>query len=112
MNKVLLLGRLTKEPVVRYSGETAVARYSLAVNRYGNKEQKTDFIDCVAFGKAGELAERYFKKGQQMVVVGRIQVRDWVDQEGCRRRSTEVVVEEQHFTGKKEPETGTREEEP
>ena len=102
MNKVILMGRLTKDPEVRYaqgSQPLAVARYTLAVNRRFKRagEQDADFIGCVAFGKAGEFAEKYFKKGQMVGVVGRLQVRSWDDNEGKRHWTTEVVVEEQHF---------------
>ncbi len=106
MNKVILMGRLVKDPEVRYSqgGEPlAVARYTLAVNRRFKRagEQDADFIGCVAFGKSGEFAEKYFKKGQMVAVVGRLQVRSWDDNEGKKRWSTEVVVEEQHFAESK-----------
>lgn len=102
MNKVILMGRLTRDPEVKYtqSGEPmAVARYTLAVNRRmkRNGEQEADFIGCVAFGKAGEFAEKYFRKGQQVGVIGRIQVRSWEDKEGRKRWTTEVIVEEQYF---------------
>lgn len=93
MNKVILMGRLAREPEVRYSQGTeplAIARYTLAVNR-------RYFINCVAFGKTGEFAEKYFKKGQMVSVVGRLQVRSWEDNEGKKRWSTDVIVEEQYF---------------
>lgn len=106
MNKVILMGRLTKDPEVRYSQGSeplAVARYSLAVNRRFKRqgEPDADFINCVAFGKSGEFAEKYFRKGQMVGVVGRLQVRSWEDQSGQKRWSTEVVVEEQHFAESK-----------
>lgn len=102
MNKVILMGRLTRDPEVRYSQGSeplAVARYTLAVNRRFKRQgdQDADFIGCVAFGKTGEFAEKYFKKGQMVGVVGRLQVRSWDDNEGKKRWTTEVVVEEQHF---------------
>lgn len=101
MNKVILMGRLTRAPEVRYSDGAdplAVARYTLAVNRRMKKngEQDADFIHCVAFGKTGEFAEKYFKKGQMVAIVGRLQVRSW-DQDGERRWSTDVIGEEQYF---------------
>ena len=111
MNKVILMGRLVKDPEVRYSQGAepiAVARYTLAVNRRFKRqgEQDADFIGCVAFGKSGEFAEKYFKKGQQVSIVGRIQVRSWSDQEGKKHRTTEVIVEEQYFAeGKKSSES-------
>ena len=107
MNKVVLMGRLTRSPEVRYSRGAeplAVARYTLAVNRRmkknGNGEQEADFIPCVAFGKSGEFAEKYFRKGQMVAVTGRLQVRSW-DKDGERRYTTEVIIEEQHFAESK-----------
>ena len=106
MNKVILMGRLVRDPEVRYSQgaePVAVAKYTLAVNRRFKRqgEQEADFINCVAFGKAGEFAEKYFKKGQMVSIVGRLQVRSWDDKEGKKRYATDVVVEEQYFTGGK-----------
>ena len=106
MNKVILMGRLVRDPEVRYSKGNeplAVARYTLAVNRRFKRqgEQDADFIGCVAFGKAGEFAEKYFKKGQMVSVIGRLQVRSWDDNEGKKRWSTDVVVEEQYFAESK-----------
>ena len=106
MNKVILMGRLVRDPEVRYtqSGEpVAVARYTLAVNRRfkGQGEQDADFINCVAFGKNAEFSEKYLKKGQLISIVGRLQVRSWDDQNGQKRWSTDVVVEEQYFAESK-----------
>lgn len=106
MNKVILMGRLVRDPEVRYSqGATpvAVARYSLAVNRRFKRdgEPDADFINCVALGKSGEFVERFFKKGQMVSVVGRLQVRSWDDKEGKKQWSTEVVVEENYFAESK-----------
>ena len=106
MNKVILMGRLVRDPEVRYSQGTeplAVARYTLAVNRRFRRqgEAEADFIGCVAFGKAGEFAEKYFKKGQMVSVIGRLQVRSWDDKEGKKRWSTDVVIEEQYFAESK-----------
>lgn len=97
MNKVILMGRLTREPEVRYSNGAeplAVAHYTLAVNRRFKRkdEQEADFIPCVAFGKSGEFAEKYFRKGQMVAVTGRLQVRSW-DKDGEKRWTTEVVIE-------------------
>lgn len=105
MNKVILMGRLVKEPEVRYSQGAepiAVARYTLAVNRRFKRqgEPEADFINCVAFGKTGEFAEKYFKKGQLVAITGRLQVRSW-DKDGERRYTTEVIIEEQHFAESK-----------
>ena len=105
MNKVILMGRLVKEPEVRYSQGAepiAVARYTLAVNRRFKRqgEPEADFINCVAFGKTGEFAEKYFKKGQLVAITGRLQVRSW-DKDGERRYATEGIIEEQHFAESK-----------
>lgn len=105
MNKVILMGRLTREPEVRYSNGAeplAVARYTLAINRRMKKngEQEADFIPCVAFGKSGEFAEKYFRKGQLVAVTGRLQVSSW-DKDGERRWTTEVIIEEQYFAESK-----------
>ena len=108
MNKVILMGRLVRDPEVRYSqGEkpVAVARYTLAVDRRMQKKgenREADFIGCVAFGKGGEFAEKYFKKGQMVGVCGHLQVRSWDDQEGKKRWSTDVIVDEQYFAGSKQ----------
>jgi len=109
MNKVILLGRMTRDPEVRYSqGATpvAVARFSLAVNRRFKREGEpdADFINCVAFGKNGEFVEKYFRKGQQISIVGRLQVRSWDDKEGKKQWSTEVIVEENYFAENKKQE--------
>ena len=102
MNKVILMGRLTRDPEIRYSQgaePVSVARFSLAVNRRFKREGEADadFINCVAFGKSAEFVERYFKKGQMVSVVGRLQVRSWDDRDGTKRWSTDVVVEETYF---------------
>lgn len=102
MNKAILMGRLTRDPEVRYSQSAnpiAVARYGLAVRRSFVKpgEQDVDFFNIVAFGKAGEFAEKYFKKGQMVAVVGKLQVNTWEDQQKVKHTSVDVVAEEQHF---------------
>ena len=94
MNKVILMGRLTRDPEVRYSqGEnaTAVARYTLAV----------DFISCVAFGRAGEFAEKYFHKGTKIAITGRIQTGSYTNKDGVKVYTTDIVVEEQEFAESK-----------
>ncbi len=106
MNKVILMGRLTRDPEVRYTQSaepTAVANYSLAVNKRFKRdgEADADFINCVSFGKTADFAQRYFKKGQQISVVGRLQTRTWDDPQGNKRYVTEVVVEEQFFADSK-----------
>lgn len=110
MNKVLLMGRLTKEPEVRYSKgpePLAVAKYTLAVNRRFKHqgEPEADFINCVAFGKLGEFAERYFTKGQMISITGRLQVRSWEDKNRQKHWTTEVIVEEQYFAESKKDNT-------
>ena len=106
MNKVILMGRLTRSPEVRYSQGSepvAVARYTLAVNRRFKRkdEPEADFIPCVALGKSGEFAEKHFRKGQLVGVIGRLQVRSWEDKEGKKHWTTEVIIEEQHFAESK-----------
>ena len=103
MNKVILMGRLTRDPEVRYSqGEqaTAIARYTLAVDRRFRRDadqQTADFIGCVAFGRLGEFAEKYLRKGTKVVVTGRIQTGSYTNKDGVRVYTTEVIVEEQEF---------------
>ena len=107
MNKVILMGRLTRDPEVRYSqGESplAIARYTLAVDRRfkrDNDQQTADFIGCVAFGRQGEFAEKYFRKGLKIAVTGRIQTGSYTNQEGQKVYTTDVVVEEQEFAESK-----------
>ena len=100
------MGRLTRSPEVRYSQgaePVAVARYTLAVNRRFKRkdEPEADFIPCVALGISGEFAEKYFRKGQLVGVIGRLQVRSWEDKEGKKHWTTEVIVEEQYFAESK-----------
>ncbi len=107
MNKVILMGRLTRDPEVRYSqGEnaTAVARYTLAVDRRFNRnndEQTADFINCVAFGRSGEFAEKYLHKGTKIAVTGRIQTGSYTNKDGVKVYTTDVVVEDQEFAESK-----------
>ena len=107
MNKVILMGRLTRDPEVRYSqGEKsmAVARYTLAVDRRIRREgeAEADFINCVAFGKPGEFAEKYFRKGMRVLITGRIQTGSYTNREGQKVYTTDVVIEEQEFAERKE----------
>ena len=106
MNKVVLVGRLTRDPEVRYSqGENAlaIARYTLAVDRRFKRdgEQTADFINCVVFGKSAEFTERYFRQGMRVVVCGRIQTGSYTNRDGVKVYTTEVVVEEQEFAESK-----------
>jgi len=111
MNKVILMGRLTRDPEVRYSqGENplAIARYTLAVDRRQSRseEQTADFITCVAFGRAGEFAERYFRKGIKIAVSGRIQTGSYTNRDGVKVYTTEVVVDDQEFAESKNASAG------
>lgn len=107
MNKVILMGRLTRDPEVRYSqGEqaTAIARYTLAVDRRFRRDadqQTADFIGCVAFGRLGEFAEKYLRKGTKVVVTGRIQTGSYTNKDGQKVYTTDVVVEECEFAESK-----------
>lgn len=113
MNKVILMGRLTRDPEVRYSqgdNSMAIARYSLAVDRRFKRdgdEQTADFINCVAFGKSGEFAEKYLRKGTKIAVVGRIQTGSFTNKDGQKIYTTDVVVEEQEFAESKNSASGT-----
>jgi single-strand DNA-binding protein len=107
MNKAMLIGRLTRDPEVRYSqGEnsTAIARFTLAVDRRFRRAgdtQEADFIGCVAFGKQAEFVEKYFKQGMKMVAVGRIQTGSYTNKDGQKVYTTDVVVEEVEFAESK-----------
>ena len=107
MNKVILMGRLTRDPDVRYSnGEqaTAVARFTLAVDRRVARkdgEQTADFIGCVAFGRTAEFVEKYFRQGMRMVISGRIQTGSYTNRDGQKVYTTDVVVEEVEFAESK-----------
>lgn len=108
MNKVILMGRLTRDPEVRYSAgenQMAIARYTLAVDRRGGRnqsqEQTADFIGCVAFGRSGEFAEKYFHKGTKILITGRIQTGSYTNKDGVKVYTTDVVVEEQEFAESK-----------
>ena len=107
MNKVILIGRLTRDPEVRYSqGETpmAIARYTLAIDRRFKREgedQTADFISCVAFGRNGEFAEKYLKQGTKIAVTGRIQTGSYTNKDGNKVYTTDVVVEDHEFVESK-----------
>ena len=106
MNKVILMGRLTKDPEIRYSQAAeplCIAKFTLAVNRRFKREgeQEADFIFCTAFGKQAEFIERFFKKGSQPLITGRIQVRSYDDNAGQKKWATDVIVEEVQFTESK-----------
>ena len=109
MNRVILMGRLTRDPEVRYSqGERsmAIARYTLAVDRRGRRgqdgnDQTADFINCVAFDRAGEFAEKYFRQGMRVLVSGRLQTGSYVNKDGQRVYTTEVILDDQEFADSK-----------
>ena len=108
MNRAILMGRLTRDPEVRYtSGERsmAIARYNLAVDRGfkrgDSSEQNADFIPCVAFDKAGEFAEKYFRQGMRVLVSGRIQTGSYTNKEGQKVYTTEVIIDTQEFADSK-----------
>ena len=114
MNKVILMGRLTRDPEVRYSqGERsmAIARYTLAVDRRGRRgqdgnDQTADFINCVAFGRQGEFAEKYLKQGTKIVISGRIQTGSYTNRDGVKVYTTDVVVDEVEFAESKNAQNG------
>lgn len=107
MNKVILMGRLTRDPDVRYSqngdAPMAIARYSLAVDRRFKRDNEptADFINCVAFGRQGEFAEKYLKQGTKIAITGRIQTGSYTNRDGQKVYTTDVVVEEQEFAESK-----------
>lgn len=108
MNRVILIGRLTRDPDVRYSQGAeplAIARYTLAVDRRGrrdtNSDQSADFISCVAFGRNGEFAEKYLKQGTKIAVTGRIQTGSYTNKDGNKVYTTDVVVEDHEFVESK-----------
>ena len=116
MNKVILMGRLTRDPEVRYSQAAeplAIARYTLAVDRRfqrrdnSGNEQTADFISCVAFGRNGEFAEKYLKQGTKIAITGRIQTGSYTNKDGNKVYTTEVVVEEQEFAESKSASAGS-----
>ena len=116
MNKAILMGRLTRDPEVRYSsGERsmAIARYTLAVERGfkrggDSNEQTADFIPCIAFDKAGEFAEKYFRQGMRVLISGRIQTGSYTNKEGQKVYTTEVIIDTQEFADGKVESTGGR----
>lgn len=105
LNQVVLMGRLTRDPELRHTqSNLPVASFTLAVDRsFGREgtEKHTDFIDIVAWRNTAEFVSKYFVKGQMAAVVGKLQIRDWTDKEGNKRRNAEVVADQVHFTGSK-----------
>lgn len=107
MNRVILMGRLTKNPEIKYAGkdnDMAVARYTLAVNRKYKRdgEQEADFISCVTFGKSAEFAQKYLRKGIRIVIGGRISTGSYKDKDGKTIYTTDVIVEEHEFAQNKD----------
>ena len=102
INKVILLGRLTKDPELRFAAGsgTAVSRFTVAVNRQFKKDE-TDFINCIAFGKAGETISQYMRKGSQIALTGHIQTGSYDAKDGTKRYTTDVIVESFEFVGGK-----------
>lgn len=102
MNKFTFLGRLTKDTEVRYAGETQVTTFDIAVARKYNKEQaKVDFFKITSFGKTAEFTSKYFNKGQQVLIEGRIQNRTWEDEKGNKRYATDYIAEQVYFADSK-----------
>ena len=109
LNHITLQGRLTRDPELRYTqSQMPVVSFSLAVERdFGSREERqTDFIDCVAWRNTAEFVSKYFQKGSMAIVSGRLQIRDWTDREGGKRRSAEVVVDNIYFGGSKNSREG------
>lgn len=105
MNKVILIGRLARDPEVRYNPDNtiSVARYSLAVDRAFKREGEpsADFLSCVAFGRAGEFAEKYLRKGIKIAVVGRLQTGSYTNRDGVKVYTTDIIIEQQEFAESK-----------
>ena len=107
LNKVTLMGRLTKDPMVKYSqGGTAIARYTLAIDRRPGKngEQVTDFIDCIAFGSSGKFVEKYLRKGRKIVACGKLELNSYTKEDGTKVYALDVVMNEHYFADDKIPE--------
>lgn len=111
LNKIIIMGRMVSDPELRRTGSgTAVASFTLAVDRdFSGKdsgEKETDFIDCTAWRNTAEFVSKYFSKGRMAVVSGRLQIRNWTDKEGNKRRSAEVVADQVYFADSKKEESG------
>lgn len=116
MNKVVLMGRLTRDPEVRYGGanNTAVARYTVAVPRRFKRdgEPDADFVPCVVFGRSAEFAEKYFRQGMRVSISGRIQTGSYTNKDGVKVYTTDVIVEEQEFAESKAEQEQNRRSQP
>ena len=111
LNHIVIMGRLTRDPELRHTGSgVAVASFTVAVDRdFGkneNGEKETDFIDCVAWRQTGEFVSKYFTKGRMAVVSGRLQIRNWTDKEGNKRRTAEVIADNVYFGDSSKREAG------
>lgn len=114
MNKVILIGRLTRDPLIRYSQgqeQIAVARYTLAVDRWSRQGQQADYVPCVALGKCGEFAEKYLRRGMKIALEGRIQTGSYTNRDGQKVYTVEVMVEKHEFADGKRNDDGSRQEE-
>ena len=111
LNKIIIMGRLVRDPELRHTGNgTAVASFSLAVDRdfkSQSGEKETDFVDIVAWRSTADFVSKFFTKGRMAVVEGRLQIRDWTDKDGGKRRSAEVVAEHVYFGDSKRSESDT-----
>ena len=107
LNKIIVMGRLTKDPELRRTGNgTAVTSFTIACDRdFGDKE--TDFLECVAWRQAGEFVDKYFSKGRMAVVAGRLQIRSWTDKDGNKRKTAEIVADNVYFGDSKSESTQT-----
>ena len=114
MNKVILIGRLTDEPNIKYNEELCIAKYTLAVDRNFKKESENgaDFIRCIAFNKNGQFAEKYLTKGKKIAIEGRIQTGSYENKKGEKVYTTDIIVNSQEFVESKSQETVTRQAEP
>lgn len=115
MNKIIIKGRITKELEVRYTqtSNTAVVSFTVAVNRdfvKQGEQRQTDFINCVAYGKTAEFVSKYFGKGQEILLTGRLQNRSWEDEQGQKHYVTEIIVENVEFCGSKKEQAEAKEE--
>lgn len=112
MNKIELIGRLTKDPEIRQNGDNTVARYTLAVDRKFKRENEhtADFLPCIAFGKTAEFVEKYFHKGNRMALTGRVQTNSYTNKEGQKVYTTDVIVEEVEFCESKSESTSAKSE--
>lgn len=110
LNSCIIMGRLVRDPELRRTGSgTAVASFTLAVDRdYSKEEKKTDFINCVAWRQTGEFVSKYFAKGRMMVADGRLEMREWTDKDDNKRISAEVIVENAYFGDSKKEDSGTQ----